>query len=309
MHSSPSINFFRAAKGQRIQKIPVDIGASCPNRDGTLSNRGCLFCSPNSFVPYYCSPEKTVKQQLDEGIAFFAKKYHCQGFLAYFQSHSATHVEKNKFFAACDQALEHPQIKGIVVATRPDCLDDVLLKRMSAYAQKTTIRFEIGIESLDAKVLQAMNRCHSSEQALDAINRSAASGIEVCGHVILGLPGETETGLIRGARLLSKLSSLKLHHLQIVKGSQLANDFVAGNSMVKTLSPEEYVELAALFLANLSENVRIERLINRVPRPMLLAPIWNGIAESEMRILLEKHMAKAGLRQGCRQFANFSAAS
>jgi radical SAM protein (TIGR01212 family) len=300
------INFFRKSGEARIQKIPLDIGGTCPNRDGKLSDQGCTFCSPGSFVPFYCKGEKSVRQQLEEGIAFFSRKYRCDGFLAYFQNNSTTYGNIERVYQAFAEVLEHPAINGIVVATRPDCIDKEILNRLAEIGKSHLVRLEIGIESLNPKVLERVNRCHGSEIVLEILKQIRGSGIEVCGHLIIGLPGETSESLVDTARSLKDIDILKLHHLQVVKGSQLAQDYL--KEPFPLLEPEEYMRLLGMFIANLSGEIRIERLINRVPRSLLIAPVWNGITEAEFRQRLSDYMKKEGLSQGCMPSARFPAA-
>lgn len=299
------IKFYRSSGEARIQKIPIDIGGTCPNRDGTLSDRGCAFCSPGSFVPFYCRAEKSIRRQLDEGMAFFSSKYRCDGFLAYFQNNSTTYGNLEKIYRVFSEVLEHPGIKGIVVATRPDCIDNEILERLAEIGKSHMVRLEIGIESLNPKVLTRINRCHGPEIVLGVLKQIRAAGIEVCGHLIVGLPGETSESLIETAAELIDVDILKLHHLQVVKGASLAEDYL--KEPFPLLEPGEYIRLLANFIANLSENIRIERLINRVPKPLLIAPIWNGVTEADFRKRLREYMLEHGLSQGCRRIASFSA--
>lgn len=298
MNNSP-VNFFRQEKGRRIQKIPIDLGATCPNRDGSLSNEGCLFCSDKSYAPFYCSPDKAVEKQLEEGIAFFAKKYRCHGFLAYFQSNCATYGNQERFFTALRTVLANPHVDGAVIATRPDCLSGETISSLAELSQQKEIRLEIGIESLDDVTLKIINRCHTAGESLRAIARANAAGIKVCGHMILGLPGESRQTMIAGAQKLAGLNSIKLHHLQVVKGSAFASHFVAGDLALQISEAEFYLELVADFLCHLSAEVRVERLLNRVPLPLLLAPKWPGFDEIAARKRLVEIMRSNRIWQGC----------
>lgn len=293
------VNFYRQESEPRIQKIPLDLGTTCPNRDGALSGEGCLFCSDRSFVPFYCSPDKAIEKQLEEGIKFFSRKYRCDGYLAYFQSNCATYGNREKFFTALKTVLAYPGIDGAVIATRPDCLSDETIGFLADLSQQKEIRLEIGIESLDEATLKRVNRCHTAEAAVNAIKAANLAGIKVCGHIILGFPGENRNTMIAGAEKLSGLSSIKIHHLQIVKGSAFARSFIEGNLVLQLLEPEQYIELVAEFISHLSADIRVERLLNRVPRSLLLAPIWRGLNEIAARKMLVEYMRRKNICQGC----------
>ena len=299
--AEPRINFKKSEGKGRVQKISLDVGFSCPNRDGTFSRKGCSFCSPTSFVPSYCDPEKTLFAQIDDGIAFFSARYRCSEFLAYFQSHSGTYADFSGLKEIYSRALSHPKINGLVIATRPDCLGVELVSWLEELRKSSHIRVELGIESLDDRVLETINRCHTAEQSLAAIEQLASSGIEVCAHLVAGLPAETVASFAACGKKLSEtgIKRLKLHHLQIVKGSTLGEEFVKDSRKVKSLTIDEFLHLAAALISNLRPDIVIERLLNRVPQEFLLAPIWGGIDENQMRKMLECFMKDSGLYQGC----------
>ncbi|MFZ5952773.1 MAG: TIGR01212 family radical SAM protein [Candidatus Rifleibacteriota bacterium] len=293
------VNFARHPQG-RIQKIPVDAGFSCPNRDGTLSENGCFFCSPESYQPFYCSREKSVTRQLEEGIAFYSKRYRCAGFLAYFQSHTGTYSSVDRLEKLLQETASHEAISGIVISTRPDCMADDLLLRLKELGRKKTIMLEVGVESLHDASLKAVNRCHTADVAIDAVSRAVKMDFKVCVHLIFGLPFETVETLTETARKLTliKPASLKIHHLQIVKGAQFGHELASGRLDFKLLDPDQYIKLLSCFLINLGKEIQIERLISRVPEKYLLGPFWNKLGESELRKALVDYMAKSGFYQG-----------
>ncbi|MDN5278285.1 MAG: uncharacterized protein PWR01_2250 [Clostridiales bacterium] len=297
------VNFYKPADGKRLQKIPVDAGFSCPNRDGTLSFSGCAYCANQSFSPFYCSAVKSVEQQLQEGMAFFSSRYKCSGFYAYFQSYSATHDSLEYLENLYEKTLKMPGIEGLVIATRPDCLNPEKIELMKRLREKTFIRVEVGIESCNDNILQAINRCHDFSTALEAIKGLTNAGIETCGHLIFGLPGETQQDRRTAAQLLSGsgLSLLKLHHLQIIKGSKFARDFIEAPEKFELFSADDYLIALGDFLTYLSDKIAIERLINRVPPRFLIAPIWGGLSESSLRSQLIAYMQKNGIFQSCEQ--------
>ncbi len=293
------VNFARHPQG-RYQKIPVDAGFSCPNRDGNLSDKGCFFCSPESYQPFYCSCEKSITVQLEEGIDFYSKRYRCAGFIAYFQSHSGTYSSIDRLEKLLQEAISLESINGIVISTRPDCLADDLLYRLKELGRNKPIMLEIGVESLHDASLKAVNRCHTADTAIDAVYRAVGLNLKVCVHLIFGLPCETVETIIESAEKLTcaRPDSLKIHHLQIVKGSEFGRMFAAGCLDFKLLEPDSYIKLLACFMSNLGKEIQIERLISRVPEKYLLGPFWNKLSESELRKMLVKYMAKAGFYQG-----------
>ncbi|MEW6709879.1 MAG: TIGR01212 family radical SAM protein [Candidatus Riflebacteria bacterium] len=293
------VNFARHPQG-RYQKIPIDAGFSCPNRDGALSGKGCFFCSPESYQPFYCSRDKSVTRQLEEGIDFYSKRYHCAGFLAYFQSHTGTYSSIDRLENLLQEAIGLESINGIVISTRPDCLSDGLLARLSELGNSKPIMLEIGVESLNDASLKAVNRCHTSDVAIDAVSRAVRMNFKVCVHLIFGLPCETVETITEAAERLTRVkpASLKMHHLQVVRGSEFGREHSAGRLDFKLLEPEQYISLLSTFLTNLGREIQIERLISRVPEKYLQGPFWNKLSESEMRKMLVNYMAKAGLHQG-----------
>lgn len=293
------VNF--SASGRRLQKIPVNGGFTCPNRDGSISRGGCHYCSPLSFTPFYCSAEKSVTEQLEQGIEFFSKRYTCHGFLAYFQAFSATYAPISVLENLFAEALSHEGIEGLVIATRPDCFSAATIQLLKSLGEKHYVRVELGIESLSDTVLQRINRGHDAETAVNALKKLQQEGLEVCAHMIIGLPGETRQSLIAGARCLSSLLPLavKLHHLQIVEGSVFAGQFKANADQFSLMQVEDYLDVLALFISNLAPEVIIERLIGRVPPRLLLGPLWGGIDENFLRKRLVEKMFAEGLAQGC----------
>jgi hypothetical protein len=296
------INCKSSIDNRRLQKIPLDAGFTCPNRDGTLATDGCYFCAGNSFSPFYCSSKKSISEQLKQGIAFFAKKYNCDGFLAYFQSYSCTYASIAKLEKLYLEALNHDEIDGLVIATRPDCLSEDVIHLLKKIAHKGFLRVELGIESCNDFVLAKANRCHSTKDSLNAIEKLNENNIAVCGHLIAGLPYEDMARYAETARMLSNtgINFIKLHHLQIVKGSFYAQLFEDNSSDFKLLYPNEYVEILSDFFSCLRPDIAVERLVNRVPVQLLVEPRWQGVDEQEIRRRLCTYMQGKGLFQGCR---------
>jgi len=286
--------------GGRVQKIPLDAGFSCPNRDGTLSNDGCIYCCNKSFSPFYTGNGQSITAQLLAGIEFFGRRYNCQRFLAYFQSFSGTYAPPEILRARYEEALAVNGIEGLVIATRPDCLDATTVDLLSELARRVNLRVELGVESFDDRVLRVINRCHDSHAIFQAVELLRQAGIETCIHLIFGLPYEDERCVEESARLVSEsgASLVKLHHLQVIAGTRLAAMLERGEIDVRLHSVDSFLEVAVRFITHLSPVLFVERFINRVPEPFLVAPRWGGITGSEFESRLQKKLVSQGLFQG-----------
>ncbi|MGM0599756.1 MAG: TIGR01212 family radical SAM protein [Candidatus Rifleibacteriota bacterium] len=296
------INFKNTIDGRRLQKIPLDAGFTCPNRDGKLAKEGCYFCSGKSFSPFYCNARNSISRQINEGIAFFSKKYNCNGFLAYFQNYSCTYDSVEKLEKLYFEALNHEQIEGLVIATRPDCLAEPVINLLRKINSQAFLRMELGIESCNDLVLEKANRCHRVKDSFNAIRMLKDKDIDVCGHMVVGLPHEDLQNYAHTALMLSDigLSYIKLHHLQIVKGSFYAKLFEEKSSYFNLLYPNRYIEVLSDFISYLRSNIVVERLVNRVPVKFLIAPRWQGFDEQAIRRRLLGYMRDQGLYQGCK---------
>ena len=301
-------NYFRPASdwtkeyfGKRIQKIPVDGGFSCPNRDGRYSSTGCIYCNNNSFSPFYTHDKKTITEQLEIGIDYFSKRYNCSDFFVYFQTYSGTYAPIDVLEKKYNEALKFSNIKGLIIATRPDCIDDSVIKLLLKIKNKTYIRVEIGVESFDDNVLKAINRCHDSKTAIDAINLLRKNEIDTSVHLIFGLPNESDNSAKEYGNILSDTGAefVKLHHLQIVKGSRLEEIFNNNPDFVKLHSLDSYIVKIAEFLSYLAPEIYVERFINRVPPKMLIAPKFGDIDENRFSQMLCDYMLEHHLSQGC----------
>ena len=209
----------------KVQKISLNVGFTCPNRDGVKGYGGCTYCNNQTFNPAYCRTDKSVTQQLEEGKEFFARKYPEMKFLAYFQAYTNTYAELDKLRQMYEEALRVEGVVGLVIGTRPDCMPEELLDYLEELNRRTFLLVEYGIESTDNHTLQRINRGHTFECTVDAVKRTAERGIRVGGHVILGLPGENHEAIIRQARQVSELplTTLKMHQLQLVRGTRMAH--------------------------------------------------------------------------------------
>lgn len=283
-------DYYREKYGERIQKIPVNAGFSCPNRDGTLSFDGCSYCNNDSFSPFYTSTACSIVEQLEKGASFYAKRYNCRRFWAYFQSFSNTYSDVQNLHTKYSQALSLPFIEGLIIATRPDCINDSVVDLLKTFNKLTYVRVELGAESFDDDVLSAINRHHDVNAVFKAVKILKEAEIETCLHLIFGLPLEKKDSPKTSAEIVSELGVrfVKLHHLQIVKGSLLEQAYKNGSFNGKLHTAESYLDVLCEFLTFLEEGVYIERLINRAPLNYLLAPIWGNVTESSFKKMLLK---------------------
>ncbi len=288
--------------GGRVQKVSVLAGFTCPNRDGLLGKGGCTFCNNDSFTPGYLENHQTITEQLDAGLDFLRRRYPgTQRYMAYFQSYSNTYGEFERLRACYEEALAHPAIGGLAIGTRPDCLPDAVLDYLAELARSAIIELEVGVESCNDEVLARVNRGHTFATSVDAINRAAVRGLEVTAHLLLGLPGESKDSMLDGARLLSALSihALKLHQLQVVRGTLLARDWQRNPESVPLLGEEECIGLLADFIERLSPRILLQRVGSEVPPSQKLAPEWN-VRLSELAPRISAELAHRDSWQGCR---------
>ena len=293
-------DWVKQAHGGRLQKVSIDAGFTCPNRDGTRGIGGCTFCNNEGFTPSYLREQADIRDQIDTGIAFARRRYpDSRGFLAYFQSYSNTYGELERLKATYTLALAHPDISGLVIGTRPDCLPEETLDYLAGLAETTLVELEIGIESCDDGVLVASNRGHDFACTEDAIRRAARRGLFITGHLLLGLPGETPASLLAGAKALARLpiDALKFHQLQIVRGTRLANQYRADPASVPLLDPEAYLEAVIDVLEHLPPKIKIQRLGSEVPPRLRLSPDW-GLRLSAFPPRLEARLAARDTWQG-----------
>lgn len=281
----------------RVQKISIDAGFTCPNRDGRVGRNGCIFCDNHTFNPAYCDRKKTITQQLKEGKEFFSRKYPDMKYLAYFQAYSNTYATLDVLKRRYEEALAVEDVVGIVIGTRPDCVPDDVLDYLETLNRQTFLIVEYGIESANNETLRRINRGHTFEEAQETIERTAERGILTGGHVILGLPGENSAESIRQADMISslKLDLLKIHQLQIIKGTPLAE--IYEQQPFHLFSVNEYIELIANYLQHLRKEIVVERFVSQSPPDMVIEPHW-GLKNYEFTNLLVNHMKKNGIRQG-----------
>ncbi|NRD24670.1 TIGR01212 family radical SAM protein [Winogradskyella litoriviva] len=292
-------SFIKRRFSERVQKISLDTGFTCPNRDGTKGRGGCTYCNNNSFNPNYCKPDKSITQQLDEGISFFSKKYKTQRYLAYFQAYTNTYADINLVKQLYNEAVNHPQVIGLVIGTRPDCINEDLINFLSELSKDYFISLEFGVESTLDRTLKDINRCHSYKETVDAYQLAKNKGLHLGAHMIIGLPGETKDDILNHAIELSKLpiNSLKLHHLQIVKHTMMAHQFKTNPTQFSFYSVEEYIDLITEFVGLLRPDIIIERFISQSPKHLLIAPNWN-LKNYEIVDKIDKKLIEKNLWQG-----------
>lgn len=281
----------------RVQKIAVDAGFSCPNRDGRISTGGCSFCDNRTFNPAYCNRQLSVTEQIERGKDFFRKKYPDMKYLAYFQAYSNTYGDKDKLKRLYDEALQCQDIVGLVIGTRPDCVDSNILDYIAQLAEKTFVIVEYGIETANDLTLERINRGHTFGCSKKTIEETAKRNILCGAHVILGLPGEDENESIRQAAIISELpiNILKIHQLQIIKGTRLAQEYAEKPFHVYTV--DEYISLITRYIQYIRKDIILERFVSQSPKEMLIAPDW-GLKNHEFTDKLNNHLKKTGAFQG-----------
>ena len=281
----------------RVQKISIDAGFTCPNRDGRISTGGCIYCDNRTFNPSYCQRRLSVTHQLEEGKRFFAHKYPDMKYLAYFQAFTNTYAPLAQLKSLYEEALQVDDVVGIVIGTRPDCVSDELLDYLAELNQRTFVLVEYGIESANNSTLLRINRGHTFEQSQQAIIRTKQRGLLCGAHIILGLPGEDAKESLRQAPIISKLpiDILKIHQMQIIKDTRLANEFETDPFHI--YSVDEYIRLIAEYIQRLRSNMILERFVSQSPKDLLIAPHW-GLKNYEFTNLLVNYLKLHKIYQG-----------
>lgn len=304
-------NYFTKQFGGRVQKISIDAGFSCPNRDGKISTGGCTFCSNAAFNPSYCKPEKSIRQQIEEGIEFHQRRYRrANKYLAYFQPFSNTYKPLEELKSIYRQALEIPEIAGIVIGTRPDLVDEQILQYLSEIQQTHYVMLEYGVESIYDETLVRVNRGHDFTTAERAIRLTAQYGIPCGGHFIFGLPGETKAMMLDAADTISRLplTTVKFHQLQIFKNTKMAEEYQQHPEHFHLFDLEEYIDFVIDFAERLSPNIVIERFAGEVPPRYLVSEPWMKLRYDEVLAHIEKRMEERDTWQGKKFIQFFHAA-
>ncbi len=283
----------------KVQKISIDAGFTCPNRDGTKGTGGCTYCNNRTFNPAYCHRHRSVVEQMNEGISFFSHKYPQMRYLAYFQAYTNTYASLDVLKARYEDALSVDGCVGIVIGTRPDCMPEVLLNYLQELAKSVYVMVEYGVESTDDITLRRINRGHDYAAAADAVCRTAARGLPVGVHIILGLPGEKRETYVQQARILSELPihNLKLHQLQLIHGTRMAEEYYSYPDDFHLFMLDEYIDVVVDYIENLRPDIVIERFASQSPKELLIAPDW-GLKNYELVEKIKCRMRERDTWQG-----------
>ncbi|MBQ3613967.1 MAG: TIGR01212 family radical SAM protein [Bacteroidales bacterium] len=313
------VGYFKRRYGERLQKIVLDAGFTCPNRDGKVGRGGCTYCDNAAFHPSYSTAGKSLRQQMDEGIEFHKVRYRTtEHYLAYFQSFSNTYAPLERLVSLSVEALEHPDVVGIVIGTRPDCVDDEKLDFLAALSRGEVLKgwkrslagepdrtapiviVEYGIESCYDATLERINRGHGFEIAKSAVEMTAARGLDVGAHFILGLPGETRQMMLDSCSIINALPirSVKFHQLQIVKGTRMEKEYAEKPQDFVRFTLEEYLDFFTDMLERLRPDLFIERFVGEVPPRFVNETPWGLIRNVELIRLLEKRLEERSTWQG-----------
>lgn len=296
------VDQMRGIFGERVQKLTLDAGFTCPNRDGTKGRGGCTFCLNEAFNPSYCHPEKPVAQQLTEGIQFHKNRYRrAAKYIAYFQAYSNTYAPVDRLFALYSEALAVKGVVGIVVGTRPDCMDDEKLEMFRELAARYYVMIEYGIESVNNDTLKRVNRGHSYEDTLQAIVLTAERGIRTGGHLIFGLPGEDRETMLASASVVSQLPlcSIKFHQLQLFKGTRMEQEYASHPEDFHVFSLDTYLEFMADYIERLNPSFGIERIAGETPPRYAVQKSW-GHRYDTVLLMFERLLEKRDSWQGKR---------
>lgn len=291
--------YLRKIFNYKVQKITIDGGFTCPNRDGTKGRGGCTYCNNRTFNPAFCHKHLPVVEQMKEGIAFFSHKYPDMRYLAYFQAYTNTYDSLDNLKQRYEDALGVEGCVGIVIGTRPDCMPEELLDYLVELQKRTFVLVEYGIESTSDKTLLRINRGHDYACAVDAVKRTVARGIPVGAHIILGLPGESRELLMKQATMLSDLplTTLKLHQLQLIRGTRMAEEYAENPSDFSLFSVEDYIETVVDYVERLNPDFVLERFASQSPKELLIAPDW-GLKNHELVDKIKRRMRERDTWQG-----------
>lgn len=294
-------DYIRSIFGGRVQKVVVNAGFTCPNRDGTLGTGGCTFCENRAFNPSYCKPEETITNQIRKGIEFHAARYRrAKKFLIYFQPYSNTYAPLEVLKERYEEALSVPDVVGLVIGTRPDCVDDDKLDYLSDLAKKVYIQIEYGVESANDKTLKRINRKHTFRQSREMIIKTHHKGIRTGAHFIFGLPGESPAEMMQMTEIISSLpvDTVKFHQLQIVKGTKLEEEFRMAPSWYHLFELDEYIRFIVSFAERLHPEIAIERFTGEVPPRFIEGHNWGFLRNNEILKLIDAEFERRDTYQG-----------
>jgi radical SAM protein (TIGR01212 family) len=294
-------DWFTSFFGRRVQKVSVNAGFTCPNRDGTLGYGGCTYCNNEAFIPGYCTPDKSITSQIEQGIEFHRRRYRrADRYIAYFQAYTNTYSDIDRLIGLYDEALNHPAVTGIVIGTRPDCVSAELLDRLAVMARDYFIFIEYGIESVNDDTLKRINRGHDFAASAKALSETADRGLNAGAHLIFGLPDESRTQLVESADIISTLplKSLKIRQLQLIKGTVMAEEYRRDPSAFDLYSLDDYLDLVITFTERLSPGIMIDRISGEAPRHLLEDPRKWHMRSNEIFRLFEQRLEERETWQG-----------
>ena len=291
--------YLRSQFGQRIQKVSIDGGFTCPNVDGTVAVGGCTFCDNRSFSPSRRIPRGAIREQIDEGIRGLQRRYRCAKFLAYFQPATNTYAPVSRLRELYEEALSHPLVVGLAIGTRPDCVNDEVLDLLEEFAARTYLSVEYGMQTIHDRSLDWMNRGHHHQATVDAIERSRGRGFQVCAHLMLGLPGESHDDMMATASEVARLNldAVKIHNLYAVRDTPLAGQVSRGE--VKLMDRSSYVHTVVDFLERLPPTTVIERISGDAPPDFFLEPSW-CLDKSAVRTAIDREFQRRDSWQAIR---------
>lgn len=294
-------NYFRRLYGARVQKVSIDAGFTCPNRDGTKGKGGCTYCNNDAFNPSYCVPEKPVSQQIEEGIQFHKWRYsEAVSYLAYFQAFSNTYAPVETLNKLYREAVDYPGVIGLIIGTRPDCIDNEKLALLKELSGDYYVAVEYGIESCNNLTLKRINRGHTFEEAVEAVEKTAELGINTGAHFIFGLPGESRQEMLDQAAIISDmpLTTVKFHQLQIIRGTRMEKEYQMNPADFELFSWDEYLMFIISFLERLNPSLVVERFTGEAPPRFLTGVGWGKKRTDQIVGLVEKKMEELDTWQG-----------
>ncbi len=290
-------HFLRKKFGARVQKVSIDAGFTCPNVDGTVTTGGCVFCDNRSFSPSRRIPRQQIRGQIDDGIRRLKIRYRVEQFMAYFQPATNTYAPVDRLRPLYLEAISHPQVVGLAIGTRPDCVPPDVVELLAEIAEQTYLSVELGMQSMHNRTLDWMNRGHHHDSFLDAVERCQGQGFEICAHLILGAPGETHEDMLATAREVARLGidSVKIHNLYAVKKTPLADMVERGE--VQLIDRESYVQTVVDVIESLPPNCVVERISGEAPPDYLVSPQW-CLDKPAIRDALQQEFTRRDTWQG-----------
>lgn len=294
-------SYLKSLFGTRVQKLSLHAGFSCPNRDGRIGYGGCTYCDNSAFNPSYCNPSKSIVQQLEEGMAFHRWRYRkAVSYMAYFQAYTNTYAPLEQLKKLYAEALSLPDVVGLVIGTRPDCIDDALLSFLAQLAETRYVMLEYGVESCNDRTLAIVNRGHDFATSVRALEKTRQYGLSAGIHLMFGLPDEAPEEWLQWADLISSLpvSTVKFHQLQIIRNTPMAELYSQEPQRFHTFEFHEYIDFIIDFLERLNPEVMVERFAGEVPPRFLQVQMWDSIRNEKLVQVVERRLVERDTFQG-----------